>query len=1055
LRESEERYRAVVEFSPEGVAVSIDEQLVFVNPALVRLMGANDEQQLLGHSIFEFVPPAFHDRVHERRHEVMRARIVAPPLESPLIRVDGSQVDVEVSAVPFTYLGQPAILNLLHDITERKRAEAMLAGQNAVLEAIASGASLPETLNALVQYIEGQSPGLLCSILLLDADGVHLRHGAAPSLPPSFTKAIDGKAIGPSAGSCGTAAHRREPVIVENIATDPLWKDYRDLAVAHSLGACWSTPIFNGQRRLLGTFAVYYRHPGKPLEHHLRLVDVGTQIAAIAIAKHREEVIRRSADERLRACVENTPDVAVQWYDEEGRVVYWNGASERVFGWKSEDAMGKTLDQLIHTPEESAAFRAILKEMKVTGRSIGPVEFVFRRRDRSLGTCLSTIFSIPAPNGDPWFVCMDVDVTELKKAEEESRRSTERLHFALDAAGMDAWEWNLETNEVYWSHLAEGIFGLPKGGFARTYEAYFALIHPEDREGVLQAVDAALKNGTAEYESEHRIVWPDGSIHWIGAKGRVYRDHAGRPLRMAGIIMDITARKHNEEALHESQQRFRQVVENIQEVFWMTDLAENRILYISPGYEKVWGRSRDSLYASPSAWADALHPEDRYRVLSGINVRQTAGTFDETYRILRPDGAIRWVHAQAFPIRNDKGEVYRIAGVAEDVTERTLLEEKFRQSQKMEAIGQLAGGVAHDFNNILAAMMLEAEVASTYDGLPPHVLQLLNDIKVCAERAAGLTRQLLAFSRRQVMQTRRLDLNEVVDSMARMLHRILGEDVRMQVTLHPQPLFVHADAGMLDQVLLNLAINARDAMPGGGRLSIATGERVLSADEARLIPEAFPGRYLRLRVSDTGCGISQDNLPHIFEPFFTTKELGKGTGLGLATVFGIVKQHRGAIVVSSELARGTTFEVLLPANEAALGPFADESAKPASRQGTETILLVEDETEVRMLTRIVLERHGYRVLEAPHGVDALQVWERHAGPIQLLLTDMVLPEGLSGRELAAQLEAHHPALKVIFMSGYSADVAGRELKLRPGHHFLQKPFLPSHLLDMVRSCLDA
>jgi len=382
------------------------------------------------------------------------------------------------------------------------------------------------------------------------------------------------------------------------------------------------------------------------------------------------------------------------------------------------------------------------------------------------------------------------------------------------------------------------------------------------------------------------------------------------------------------------------------------------------------------------------------------------------------------------------------------------LEEQLRQAQKMEAIGQLAGGVAHDFNNILTSVLMQIELSFDDPQLSPELAESLTQIGKDAQRAANLTRQLLLFSRRQVMQTRNLDLNESVTNLAKMLQRIIGEDIRLQLHLHPAPLITRADAGMLDQVVMNLAVNARDAMPEGGNLVVATSETVVDETRARNYPEASPGRYACLSVSDTGCGIPAEILSRVFEPFFTTKEPGKGTGLGLATVFGIVKQHHGWVNVSSEPGRGASFEVFLPAVETPTTGGSDTSRfQPCG--GTETILFVEDESSVRKATRAVLMRHGYTIIEAGNGVDALKLWEEHRAKIALLLTDLVMPSPISGLQLAQRLQAEAPNLRVIYISGHSAEIAGRQIELRPGDNFLQKPFAPAHLLTAIRSCLDA
>jgi two-component system cell cycle sensor histidine kinase/response regulator CckA len=503
-----------------------------------------------------------------------------------------------------------------------------------------------------------------------------------------------------------------------------------------------------------------------------------------------------------------------------------------------------------------------------------------------------------------------------------------------------------------------------------------------------------------------------------------------------------TERQRAEEALRVSEHRFRELAENIDEVFWMSDPKSRQVLYVSPAFEKIWGLPRDRIYEHPSAWSDSIHADDRQSVLHALQTKRDRGDYAETYRIERPDGTLRWIRDRAFPVRGSDGEILHVVGIAEDITEQRRLEERVAHAQKMEAIGQLAGGVAHDFNNILTVIQGFGSLLMLED-LTPSAAEAAREIVHAAERASSLTRQLLAFGRRQVLQPQTLDVNAVVLALNSMLQRIVGEDVELVLRLHPDPLRVKADPGMLDQVLMNLVVNARDAMPGGGRVTIETLEKSASA-----------GATACLRVVDCGTGIAPEQMPRIFEPFFTTKGPGKGTGLGLATVYGIVEQHRGSLAVESELGRGTTVEILLPLDSSA------DAARPLSseggevRGGSETILVVEDDPHVRALTRTILERQGYRIHEAGHGVEALRVWEQHGGRIDLLLTDMVMPEGLSGQDLATRLLARKPDLRVIFTSGYSPDTAGRELTSHERQHYIQKPAKPRVLLETVRRCLD-
>ena len=407
------------------------------------------------------------------------------------------------------------------------------------------------------------------------------------------------------------------------------------------------------------------------------------------------------------------------------------------------------------------------------------------------------------------------------------------------------------------------------------------------------------------------------------------------------------------------------------------------------------------------------------------------------------------------PVRDKVGNHYGRIWTFRDITERKRLEEQFRQSQKMDAIGQLAGGVAHDFNNILGVIQMQSDLLKAGGNLSPAQLDFAGEIGAATQRAAALTRQLLLFSRKEVLQPRDLDLNQSISNMTKMLWRILGEDIKMQFKFAMQPLFIHADPGMLDQVLMNLAVNSRDAMPKGGRLVIETSTAEFDESVRGQSAQARPGSFVCLSVSDTGCGIPAENLPRIFEPFFTTKDVGKGTGLGLATVFGIVQQHQGWVHVYSEAGHGTTFRIYLPRLAGMSRQEPEPPTLTSMRGGNETILLVEDDAFLRASMCKALSQLGYRVLEAINGVEALEVWKQHHEEIHLLLTDLVMPGGMTGKDLAEQLLRENPKLKVIYVSGYSAEVAGKDFPLEEGVNFLAKPVQAFKLAQTVRQNLDA
>jgi two-component system NtrC family sensor kinase len=390
-----------------------------------------------------------------------------------------------------------------------------------------------------------------------------------------------------------------------------------------------------------------------------------------------------------------------------------------------------------------------------------------------------------------------------------------------------------------------------------------------------------------------------------------------------------------------------------------------------------------------------------------------------------------------------------------EMTERTHLESIVRQAQKMEAIGQLAGGIAHDFNNILTVIRGYLCLVLADESLEHRTREPLQQVDAAAQRAAGLTRQLLTFSRKQLVQREALNLNEVISQITKMLHRLLGEDVALQIEPASGLPEVHADRAMLEQVLVNLAVNARDAMQNGGRLLIETRREEFFQVPPAANPEARPGRFVCLAVTDSGSGIEPQVMAHLFEPFFTTKEVGKGTGLGLATVYGIVKQHGGWIEVSSQPGQGARFKIYFPEYRSPVTQATPAAVtQPRASGGTETIFLVEDEPSLRGVAARVLRNYGYQVITACSGAEALRVWPEHADKVDLLLTDMVMPEGISGRELAQQLQQAKPALKVLFSSGYSTELVGRDALLQDGKNFLPKPYNPDKLALTVRACLN-
>jgi two-component system cell cycle sensor histidine kinase/response regulator CckA len=690
------------------------------------------------------------------------------------------------------------------------------------------------------------------------------------------------------------------------------------------------------------------------------------------------------------------------------------------------------------------------------------------------------------------------------------------------------------------------------------------------------------ESGQLSFETVH--LHKDGSHipMEVNARQILWR---GQPAIMT-ICRDITERKRAENAVRESEERFRLIADSIDEVFWMADVVEARILYISPAYERIWGQSRQELYENRKAFRKTIHPEDFDRTIETLKIQKTGQAYDHEYRIIRPDGSVRQIWDRGFPVEDGSGCVRLYVGVAQDVTnwrnaekkhkeaedylhkiinciadpifvkdrqhrfllindavcttmgkpaeeiissistenlpmevvrelfeqedrvfetgnpgvsvnevigkdghlytfmsnktlltdadgnkqlvavlrditdikkaekERSEIELQLRQMQKLEAVGRLAGGVAHDLNNMLGVIIGNAEMALSETHPAEPVYEELTEIHKAAERSANLTRQLLAFARRQTAAPKVLDLNKIISGMANMLKSLIGENISFNWRPAENLWQVKMDPSQMDQILTNVCTNARDAISNTGKITIETGNCIPNEDFCAAHPWFVPGEYVQLAVSDDGCGMDKDTLAQIFEPFFTTKGIGKGTGLGLSTVYGIVKQNNCFINVNSNTGKGTACVIYLPRYAGEAEQTREEGATSAAQGGHEIILLVEDEPAMLQMATRMLETNGYKVLAASTPRAAVRLAKEHSGEISLLLTDVVMPE-MSGQELAKYLLSLYPQLKRLFMSGYTADVISGQGVLDEGVHFIQKPFSMQDLAVKVREVLEA
>jgi len=637
--------------------------------------------------------------------------------------------------------------------------------------------------------------------------------------------------------------------------------------------------------------------------------------------------IRRS-EGRYRTLLAAAPD-AIVVTNRDGRVALFNDAAERLVGSPAEAVIGQPMSSVIdlETARAGAAAPPMTGDESVAVAHLPerrPIEIQAHRSDGSTFWAESTVADLGLGQ-EPGTTVIFRDVSERHAAEIALRESQERLAFALAAARMGTWDWDMRTGVIRWSESLEQIVGIPTGSFQGTYESFVELVHPDDRQTLRQALERATTTDD-EYVAECRMGPPGAQTVQIVTQGRVVRDPFGEPVRMAGVAQDVTARRE--------------------------------------------------------------------------------------------------------------------------------LESQFLHAQKMESVGRLAGGIAHDFNNLLTAITGHGDLLA--QGLAPDDPGQADvaAINAAASRAAALTRQLLAYGRQSLLRPAPVDLNAVVSDIEPMIRRLIGEDIELRTSFAPDLGWVQADAGQLDQVILNLVVNARDAMPDGGTITLSTANAELDDAYAADRPGLRAGHFVTVSVSDTGIGIDPVTRTRIFEPYFTTKDRERGTGLGLATVLGIVEQSGGQIEVSSEVGLGTTFLVHLPRQAAPVsGPVIESDANRTPVGGRETVLLAEDEESVRRLATLILERNGYRVIAAADGMTALDAARAHDGPIDLLLTDVVMP-GMNGREVAERFATLQPTARVLYMSGYAGEALSAQGVLDPSVAFLAKPFVPAELARKVREVLD-
>jgi two-component system, cell cycle sensor histidine kinase and response regulator CckA len=770
-------------------------------------------------------------------------------------------------------------------------------------------------------------------------------------------------------------------------------------------------------------------------------------VAVDITERQKAETALRVSEDLFRDLMEHS-HALICIHDLEGRILTANPAAERNLGYPTSADFARNVRRLqdFLAPGAEQAFERYLVEIAQTGVASGMMSVTTRTGERRYWEYRNTMRTEGVEK--PVVRAVAIDVTDRVVAERSLRDAQRFSEEIIASAGEGIIVYGPDLRYRLWNAFMEEVTGLPVADvLGRKPEEIF----PDcSTNGVLDSLQRALAGENVSTHDLSLFVASTGRSARVSSTYTPHRNADGNVVGVIEILENVTEQKRAEETLRESQASLERAQEVGRIGSWVSGVEEDSLTW-SKETCRIFGVEPAKFDGRLATFFERVHPADREAVQTAVReALESDRPYRIEHRVVRRDGSELWVYERADVVRDASGKPVRMEGIVQDITERRRLEEQFLQAQKMEAIGRLAGGVAHDFNNLLTAILGYTDLLLQQVGPAGAMREDLEQIQIAGDRAAGLTRQLLAFSRRQMLEPKVIDVNVTVRHLEKMLRRVLGEDVLLVTSLDDDLDLVRADPGQLEQVIVNLVVNSRDAMPSGGTITIATRSTILddALDLGRYAIE--PGAYVVLEVLDTGTGMDAATLARIFEPFFTTKEKGKGTGLGLATAYGIVKQSGGYIACDSEPGQGTRFQIYLPRSfERAEEGNASQRGDRDSLRGSETVLLVEDEEGVRRLSRRLLEAHGYHVLEASGGEQALEFGARYPDPIHLLLTDVVMP-GMSGPEVAGQIQALRPKIKILFMTGYSdSTVTG----LAPDAPLLQKPFTPDALAHRVRETL--
>ena len=1053
IEDSEERANTILRTAMDGFwLVDTQGRVLEVNDAYCQMSGYT-RAELLRMSMSELVTSKSSSAIAAEMEMIRQTG--SARFETRHQCKDGRFVHFEAS-VNYLPTSDGRYFCFLRDITERKAQEAEIERLSRLNLALSQVNQLITRVKTREQLLDG-----VCEMLVkygqfkmvwigwLDTQTKAVnsvaQHGDIGGYLKQIKVCADDSAYG--RGPTGTAIRESRSVVCNDFIRDASTEPWHDAGARQGIGSSAAFPI-RSDGVVCGALTVYAGEQGYFRDKEVSLFEEAAMDVSFALdhleqemQRHRAEEAQKQSERLNKTLLDNIPDPA--WIKAiDGRFLEVNNAWCQVAGLLREKAVGRD-DLEIFPPAIAAQFQEQDRFVVESGQPQYWEEPVPDSRGNGL---LFETFKAPLTDSTgktTGTIGIARNITERKRTEEALRNNQQNLESLFNAIGESVclFEPNgiiLAVNKTFAERLGRRITDC-------VGTIIYNLIPPDVAASRQAIVAKVLQTGLPEVFEDERYG------HWLSHSIYPVLNADGSVARLVVYATDITQRRRSEEALRESEERMRNFFD-LGLIGMALSSIEKGWLLVNNRLCEILGYSREALLHK--TWAELTYPDDLHLDVDQFNkvLRGEMDAYSMEKRFIRADGVVVNTDMSVCCVRRADRSVRHFVAMFQDISERKQMEEKLRQAQKMEAIGQLAGGVAHDFNNIMAATMMQLSFLKRNTSLDPEAREILNEMMDGAKRAASLTSQLLMFSRRSVMEIQSLDLNEVVANLFKMLSRLIGEHISLRFDRAEALPAVEADARMIEQVVMNVAVNARDAMPKGGLLTIRLETVQIDAQRAEGKSEVQPGLFVCLSVTDTGCGMDEATLKRIFEPFFTTKEVGKGTGLGLATVHGIVAQHKGWVDVESEQGKGTTFKVYFPASTKGNALIQTEEQKIV--RGHETILLVEDEAGLRRLVAQGLRLLGYRVLEADNGQTAMKLWQEHGPQIDLLFSDMVMPEGLTGLDLAEKLRQAKPNLKVIISSGYNVETAGHSSQSAGGIVYLKKPYEVEMLSKTVRDCLD-